>query len=345
MKKHIFSLIFAFFSLSAFAVNLEDFSFSVEPLFGMKWGQIDEYVFLKESNFSDDKLSELNWEIKPEWYCGLRIGGEWKKFFAETSVSFGIPKNTGLMMDSDWLNNDPASVSPKIASKASNWKTNYSESDNYLNYDINFSLKGGYNFQVLDWLKILPALSFDYENIKFTAKNGTKWYGSSSANGYYLSSSSASAESFSIYNKYGYNGTDIEYNRIIYNFWLGSDFSIKLPKNFEFKTGFFFSPYIYAVSYDSHVLKAKVNPNNPSDYADLTIGFFGAFKWNWGISYKITERHFVSLNASYFYMRVLRGDDYQKSSNENSYKKASDADGGAGAKYFDITLSYRFKIF
>ena len=36
-----------------------DFFLDVEPLFGLKNGLVDEYVFLKNSAYSSDKLSEL----------------------------------------------------------------------------------------------------------------------------------------------------------------------------------------------------------------------------------------------------------------------------------------------
>ena len=335
MKKIFLSLAFACFSLPLFAINWEDFSLSVEPFLGLKSGQVDEYVFLKNSNFSDDKLSELNWEIKPEWYYGLKAHGEWKNFFEETQISFGIPMNTGLMMDSDWRN-----IQYSASSGGNTAQTNYSESDNHLDYDISFSLKGGYEFTVKEIFKIKPAAAFEYHNIKFTGKGGTAWYGNTINTG--------ECHDYGPWYNYndsnhrtilGFSGKDvISYQRSIDFLWLGSDFSVILPKNFEVSTGFFFAPFVYAISYDSHLL-TKI------DYADKTIGFFGAFKWNLGATYNITEKHAVSLSASYFYMRVLRGDDYEKASSASSYKKSSSAEGGAGAKYFDLTLSYRFKIF
>ena len=338
MKKIIFSLAFALLSLSAFALNLENFSLSVEPLFGMKWGQIDEYVFFNNCAYDDDKLSELNWEIKPEFYYGLKISGGWKDFFGESYFSAGIPKETGLMIDSDWLN---VSVSN---AQDYQYKTNYSESDNRLDYDINFGFKGGYDFQIKDFINIKPALAFDYSNIKFTASGGTGWYGkSASIDGRYYAPYS-DTENRDVHN---FSGRVITYKRIAYTFWLGSDFSIALPlpdfltgdsQSLSLNTGFFISPYVYAVSFDAHL-------SRKSDFADLTVDYFSAFKWNLGLTYEFNSRHSLSINANYFYMKVLRGDDYEKTSSDTNYTKSTYADGGAGAKYFDINLSYKFKIF
>ena len=182
MKKLLLSLALAFFSFPIFSVSLKDFSLSVEPLFGMKWGQIDEYVLAKESNFSDDKLSELNWEIKPELYVGLKIMGGWKGFFQESYFSAGIPMKSGQMFDSDWLNAMPYSLSPSDGVTYANavshdYKTCYSEHDNYLEYDFSFGFKGGYEFKIFDIFKIKPSIAFEYQNIRFSGKDGEGWYG------------------------------------------------------------------------------------------------------------------------------------------------------------------------
>lgn len=335
-RRILTALIFAFASVfPALSVPHGNFSLSVEPLFGMRCGQVDEYVFLKKSNFSDDKLSELNWEIKPELYYGLKVRGGWRGFFEESYLSAGIPVRTGRMMDSDWLN-----IEIPDSDGGNTVRTNYSESDNHLDYDISFGFKGGYEFQIREIFRIKPAIAFEYNNIKFTAKGGTAWYGKPSSDTkkapYYPCVPHGDSDEQNIID---FHGADvISYNRVSDCFWIGSDFSFELPHSFTIDTGFFTALYAYAISYDSHLLTGN-------DYADLTTGFFAAFKWNLGMTYAFNERHSVSLGASYFYMRVLRGDDYDKKSSEKIYNKSTYADGGAGAKYFDITLSYRFKIF
>ncbi len=330
MKKIISALIFITLSFSGFALSSEDFSLSVEPLFGMKWGQIDEYVFLKECTYDDDKLSELNWEIKPEFYGGAKVSGSWKKFFGELQFSAGFPMQTGLMMDSDWLNADTAGLEDY------QYKTNYSESDNYLDYDYTFEIKAGYDFEPYknDFLRVSvkPFAGLYFNSISFDAEGGSYWYGETVNGTYQLpwNDSSTKEEHFT--------GKVISYKRTSYIFWLGFDSDIELSKNFILNAGFKFSPYLYAESIDTHWLKQKM-------FADKTPGYFGAFKWNLGAEYKIAKRHSVLLNASYFYMRVLRGDSFAKSTTSKTYAKDTTDDGGAGAKHFDISLSYRFKFF
>ena len=130
----------------------------------------------------------------------------------------------------------------------------------------------------------------------------------------------------------------ITYQRISDYLWLGSDFSLDLPINLSVTAGFFFAPYVYAISYDSHLLTKK-------DYADKTIDTFAAFKWNFGLEYKIYGRHSLALTASYFYMPVIRGSTYEKTSTQSSYTLSSVADSGAASSWFDLTLSYKFQIF
>lgn len=342
MKRFFLSLAVVFLSFPLFSLNLEDFSLSVEPLFGMKWGQVDEYVFTKKSNFSDDKLSELNWEIKPEWYCGVKFQSEWKSFFAETGLKIAVPGEAGKMMDSDWLNAQTSNMSGGVSSEKAaghDYKTCYSEHDNNLDYDVSFEIKGGYEFNIREIFKIKPSVGFEYDNIKFTGYNGTGWYGYGKDRNFYTNNRYYAAyddEENQRVEKF--SGRVITYKRISDYIWLGSDFSADFYGKFLLKAGFFFAPYVYAVSYDSHLERENY-------FADLTTGFFSAFKCNFGMEYKITGRHSILINANYFYMSVIRGDDYEKSSASTTYTLSSLCDGGAGAKYLDINLSYRFKIF
>ena len=188
-------------------------------------------------------------------------------------------------------------------------------------------------------IKLAPALSFEYQNTKFTAKDGTAWYGSY-VNGHYTHYADTKNQKV-----IDFSGKDVmAYQRVSYAVLLGADFWVSLPKNFEFFTGFFASPYIYAISYDNHLLRYN-NSDSVSDFADITQGFFGLYKWNAGLSYTIAPRHSISLTAQYVYMRVLRGEDYQKKNTETTYALSADADGGASAKWLSFTLSYRFTFF
>lgn len=355
MKKLPLILALQFFSFLATAqIKKTDFTFSVEPLFGLKNGIVDEYVYLKNCSYSDDKLSELNWDIKNELYGGIKLNGSFKNIFLETSFTAAIPKSSGITKDSDWKN-----VS---AEGYSDWqfKTNYSETDNYIDYDIGTKVKAGYEFKLLQDKKIKlslkPFAEFQYENFQFTTKDGTAWYGNTKISNLlwyrYNDSEHNSIFKFSSLSKY--NGKTISYQRQNLIFWLGSDFKIELPENFTVLAGFKVSPYIYSESVDTHYLNDPYGRTSYSSYyLDVTPGYFSVFGASLGVEYALTKKQSFILGAEGFYMKTLRGNDYStvrqtkpnwKEWKDIAKKQKSYVDGGAAQRYINITFAYKYKF-
>lgn len=340
MKK-VLPLVLAFPFFSIFAsvyataeIKKTDFSLSVEPLIGVKNGQVNEYVFLKESNYDCDKLSELNWEIKNEFYSGLKLNGGYKNVFLEAGFTAGFPLECGTMKDSDWLNNNSSEVTE---TSRHDYKTNYSESDNYIDYDISANLKTGYSFNLPELkkisTKISPFFEFEYQLFKFTAKNGTAWYGSKT-DGYYAAWNDEKNRSI----KY-FSGDVISYKRQNFIFWLGGSIAFNLPKDFSVGAGFKFSPFVYSESIDCHHLRGLY-------FLDIVSDFCSLFNYNFNTEYKIDSKKSICLNADYLYMKTLRGKSYssdsQKWSKDNELK---DSEGGADQHCFNISLSFKYKFF
>lgn len=306
----------------------------MEPLIGIKNGQVNEYVFLRKSNYGCDKLSELNWEIKNEFYSGLKLNGSCKSVFLEAGFTAGFPLECGTMKDSDWLNNDPASVTE---TSGHDYKTNYSESDNYIDYDISASLKTGYSFKLPELkkisAKISPFFEFEYQLFKFTAKNVTCWYGNET-NGYYASWNDEGNQTIK-----NFSGDVISYKRQNFIFWLGSSIEFKLPKDFSLGAGAKFSPFVYSESIDCHYLRGLY-------FLDIVSDFCSLFNCNFDTEYKIDSKKSICLNADYIYMKTLRGKSYssdsQKWSKDNELK---DSEGGADQHCFNISLSFKYKFF
>lgn len=338
------------------------FKLYLEPVFGFRRGQLDEFVYLKTSNYGDDKLSELNWEYLPEIYGGFNLGVEIFKIFAEAGINFGMAEKTGLVKDSDWYNNDPATVKLKNALTTVNCKTNYSECDNNLKSDINVDVKLGYRFGLnIKTLSdhgisfnIKPFAGFQYKYIKFDGENGKYAYGKftskkvlSSWNDIRNTTVGVFANNpvFKMYNYY-YDGRDISYERQNYIIWAGADVEVSLPYNLGVNAGFQVSPYLYSESIDTHHYNSLSNGKIGTKYGDVTPGYFSAFKWNLGLTYNITERQSVSLNGSYYIMKTIRGKNFKKGINDySSYTKNEICDGGAGEHSLDFSVSYKFKIF
>lgn len=340
MKK-VLPLVLAipFFSIfasvyAAAEIKKTDFSLSVEPLIGIKNGQVNEYVFLKESNYGCDKLSELNWEIKNEFYSGLKLNGSYKSVFLEAGFTAGFPLGCGTMKDSDWLNNDPTLVTK---TSGHDYKTHYSESHNYIDYDISASLKTGYSFKLPELkkisAKISPFFEFEYQLFKFTAKNGTAWYGSET-DGYYAAWNDEGNRKI-LY----FSGDVISYKRQNFIFWLGGSIAFNLPKDFSVGAGFKFSPFVYSESIDCHHLTG-------SYFLDIVSDFCSLFNYNFNTEYKIDSKKSICLNADYLYMKTLRGKSYssdsQKWSKDNELKAS---EGGADQHCLNISLSFKYNFF
>lgn len=346
MKKIRILILSAIFAFQFGFINANDWNLSVEPMFGMKHGELIEQVLLKKSEYSSDKLSELEWEYKPELYGGAKVSGGWRFILGEAFFSAGIPMKTGTTYDSDWQNLKHSGNDDYL------YKTNYSESDNYLEHDISTGVKVGADFKVFKndiiQLNVNPFLGFDYNNMSFTAKDGYKWYGKSmNTNRQYAYNDTDHQNAGKFKNtSANYDGRDIEYKRQNFITWIGFNATAKLPFNLSANLGFQVSPYIYTESVDYHVLTSTI-------YLDIAEGAFSAFKWNVGASYRINQRNSVSLSANWFYLNAITGNTYSKSyskyksDGEKFFKneKSSTTDCGAGQFYFDLSLSWKFKIF
>ena len=323
MKKFLSALVFFLLSLSAFP-----FTFSIAPVGGIRSGQIDEYVFLNECAYDDDKLSELNWNFSSEYYAGGRIGAKWSHVFLDGEFSFGIPMKVGGMGDSDWLNADVKNAGDY------QYKTNWSHHDNYLEGDFSFSVKCGFEVNVVEnsrlSFSISPFIGFEYDKIKFSGENGYAWYGNSSG-GYRLPFSDEDRT------EYTFDGKVISYERRTFLSWLGVEGKIEFSKAIAFSAGFQLSPFVYAESIDTHWSKKTM-------YGDKTPGFFSAFRWHVSQSIFLGGRSYLNLSARWLYVGVLRGDSYSKSVSGSYYTKDESCDGGAGEFFFDISLGYEIRI-
>lgn len=345
MKKIRILILSTIFAFQFGFINANDWNLSVEPMFGMKHGELIEQVLLKKTNYSSDKLSELEWEYKPELYGGAKVSGGWRFIFAEAFFSAGIPMKTGTTYDSDWKNLKYSGNDEYL------YKTNYSESDNYLEHDISTGIKVGADLKVFKndivQVNVNPFLGFEYNNMSFTAKDGTAWYGNRMNFFCYYAYDDENYSSKGKFkdNNANYDGRDIEYTRQNLITWIGFNANANLPFNLSANLGFQVSPYIYTESLDNHVLTGDI-------YLDIADAAFSAFKWNAGASYKINQRNSVNLSANWFYLKTITGKTYGK--NYSKYKsdgnkfysnEEQSTKGGAGQFHFDLALSWKFKIF
>ncbi|MCR5723507.1 MAG: omptin family outer membrane protease [Treponema sp.] len=322
------------------AARAGDWHLSVEPLFGMRYGETDEYVFLKECSYASDKLSELNWEYKPVWYAGARVNGGWKSLKVSASATVSFPGKTGSMYDSDWLNSQEPGL------EDFQYKTNYTESDCYLTSAWSWGVNGGYAFTPLPFLSITPFTAFDYEYIAFEGKGLSGWYGNSINNALAAYTDTENRT----YKYIDYDTTTIDYKRETYIVWLGTEFSFTpherlsflLPAHLTFTIGEQIAPFIYTVSIDRHYQ----NSTRGTEYADVCYGYFSAAKLYSSLALELSSKLSVSLYGSwFFYFNPLRGNNFSKTIGDDFYSKQSNVNGGASAWTAEAGLSVKYSFF
>ena len=104
MKKTIFSLIiFLTLCSSIFALDNNYLSFKITPRFEIVNGSINEFVFDEICTNTDNKVSQLDWDIKNIPTFGLKAEFDILRYIhINLDGSVGIPKISGYMQDYDW---------------------------------------------------------------------------------------------------------------------------------------------------------------------------------------------------------------------------------------------------
>lgn len=331
MNKKIIITAVLFFSLNII-YSESKFKLNLEQSFGFKNGHLGEYALVKEPNYSDDKLSYLNWEVKNQFYTNIALNGSYKDLLFSSDFSVSLPGYCGKMEDSDWWNNlydnHPA------ADPTKDYKTHFSVHDNYLDYDFSFSEELSYKFNISQRFILAPKLSFEYSNIKFSGKDGEGWHGKvKSENGSSYRTEYTSDEIDHLY----WSGTVIEYNRIQYSLWTGVNLNF-YASNFCFNLGFDISPYTYTYNEDNH---HGPTANTGRDYVDICQDFFSACKINMGFSYAINKLE-ILFNYNYYYLNRIRGKNYIKDASATKYSESTNTEGGADAEFNSLSVGLKY---
>lgn len=292
---------------------------SLEPLFGIRYGTLNEYVFENSNKVGYHKLSQLDWDIKPLFYVGGKISVSHKLFdFAFYGGGF-FPSRCGTMYDSDWQS--PSDVT---------MKTNYSESDNILNNGAFCGTSFGVSFAPFNFLVLSPSLSVDYEYYSFTGKDGWKRYGNSSTP---YDDENVPKEYFS--------GDVIDYSRNHFFTWLGFAAQFKPFSAVEVATCVYTAPFIYIDSLDYHILRNTY-------FYDSLYGFFKGWKFDSAVIWNISSRFSVKAAAAFTLINCIKGTTYSTNSSEDGpYSESSkeSSEPGAGAQFWSWSLSAEYRPF
>jgi outer membrane protease len=145
---------------------------SLKTSAGFLYGQSEEIVYWwdAQNGHSDDKLSQLLWDMKTLYYISTELAFEPEQPFQKRGVfscvktSFGIPGPTGNMEDRDW-DDETARKNLTIFSKHDNVTTGM------------FILNAGFGFSFpIKRALIKPFVSFDLMHFSWSGNDGHGTY-------------------------------------------------------------------------------------------------------------------------------------------------------------------------
>jgi outer membrane protease len=320
-----FVIFICLFLLPIFAEETNPgFEFSIVPSFGMLYGQAKEIVY--RDSVSSDFFSELQWNMNPLFYAGLAadfgLVNNFAKhgFVGNLSFKMGIPQRTGIMEDWDWDNIKYWWVDMGDL-------TNYSRHDNFSERAITADLSLGYSFPLQNYFALGINLDFLYMHFYWIAKDG--YY-------QYLNPGQTWADVIPKLPIDGIPGVPEDRKVLTYtqNWFIlspGVFFKFRLGSYFSLNGNFNYSPLIYCVDRDDHLV-----PPSRTYFDYLYNGQY--LKGSGGITFSPFDYLDLTLFLSYSSITDSRGNIYQ-----NSGKYENQA--GAGYSAFDIGLSARFRFF
>lgn len=315
-NRRIIELLIIIFLFARITQSLvaKDWSVSVTPIFSVAFGTIGEYVYINTSSGKDVKLSELDWDVKPELQYGGRVGVSWKAL-AVSGFAFGaVPMRSGCMEDSDWLT-------------LTDLKTTYSVHENALSSSYSFGGRIAYTFKPLDFFSIGPFIGTDYVYISMKARNGRGWNGYDKETGIGVSWDHPAAKQ--------YKTKGIDYMREEVCTSVGAFFNIIINK-FLFALSIALSPYTYMQSLDRH--------HGRGYYIDSMHGWFSVYRFGTEAAFIFNKNISLSLALSWTFTRIIKGATYHSSRTSGPWYKIDDTEGGASRSTAEISIGCTYRL-
>jgi len=288
--------------------KINKYGFSLGTGFGIINGEALEFVYPVPGDTKNELLSELIFKMKPICYVGFNadlgltdpLNGP--GFFSSFELKAGIPADSGVMEDRDWL------------SPANSDLTRFSSHDNRTNELIWINLAVGASLP-FKYLYIKPFISGSWMRFSFTGSNG-----------------------YGIYNDWNPKEQDFSGETCI-NYqqdWLLLAAGFSIGTNiypFSFDLSFQISPLTYCAATDNHLLTETV-------YKDFTS--FGLFLEPKGsISLAVKYINFL-LEASYRYISRTEGQSYSSQNNINYILSPNKAGAGLSVMDFQFIVKLTF---
>ena len=320
MKKLILTLSLLFVTLSVFALD-DNISIKFSQHFSIANGSLNEYVFDEACKNTDNKESQLDWDIKMIPLLSMSMDVDIIKYIHLGMNGYvGLPNRSGNMQDYDWLN-----------SVTNGWKdqdpkelTNYSIHDNYLDKYIGFTFMGGGNIYLPLEIKLTPMIGYQYEFIAFGGING---YGTYKGRNWI---------------KEDFSGAVISYKQELNAFLMGLSADINsIPRT-----------YIYA----DFICSPAMTFINALDYHYVrSLVFWDKFTNIWQLSGSLKAQYTISkyistgLNASIQYIPLSKGPTSSKylkadgSPYPGNWTK-TEVNGGTQRLLWTVGINYSFSL-
>ena len=327
----LFILIFASVSLFALDNKIEKYlTFSVTPQFEIANGVINEYVFDTACLNTDNKESQLDWNLKTIAIFNIQANFDFLRYISVgLSASASVPQRSGFMQDYDWLNSlGDLYGHPEWLNDDPTEETNFSDSINHLDKSINFKVSLGGNIYLPAEFKITPLISYYYEFIRFTASGGYTCY------------------KWNDYEIEPLTGNVISYQQEIHAFLLGVNiYADGIPRT-SIKLNFEISP--------------KITFLNAIDFHYGNKGSYGTAYWDQfkniiqlqsrlTAQYKFTQNHKAGITGNIQYIPLSKGNNYEREIDKKGNYTTSNwnigsVNGGTQRFIWALGLNYSFSL-
>jgi len=218
------------------------YELSIGPQFGFTHGQVLELVYPEYT--PSPLLSELRWDVKPMVFYGANINFgridpmKALGFFASFSIKAGVPGDTGIMEDRDWMSMENTSL------------THFSSHTNKTNKFYSLDAEAGISIPVLSLFYTKPFISASMMHFSFTGRDGYVKYARQKQDNpaaYYPIDDRPDT--------YTLSGDCINYTQDWLLFAFGFKLGRQLPANFSFDLSFQISPISFCVGIDEHIAR------------------------------------------------------------------------------------------
>ncbi len=313
-------LIFGGTFLSALDNNY--FAFCITPQFEIANGIIKEYVFEDICLNTDNKESQLDWNVKTIALFGLQADFDIIRYISlGFSGSFAVPQRSGFMQDYDWLN----SVTTGWTDEDPTECTNFSEHINKLDKYIIFKAFLGGNIYLPAEIKVTPRLGYRYEFIRFTGYYG---YSDYKWNNHQIQS---------------FTGKVISYEQEINSLLLGLNIKLACIPRTIINLNFDISPRAGTLNaIDYHYARTTAFLDKFTKLLLLESGL--------RVQYAFSKNHSAGISGSLQYIPLSKGSTYNRGINRkgeltgDSWQALSGCNGGTERFIWSLGLNYSFSL-